>query len=321
MEKNREGKNKMVFGVFNGCLTDLNLIDFSRLNLRFVNGHGSDVKNQFNEKFENIDEILERLTEISIIIGGYAKHMQLLIPIDFSKPTLDNDIKLVEEILKIFFPSDLTLNFIERFTIIENKASFKSATQYEFKQTGHGHENYLKINPNEFKNANRFIDLFFQNYLNIGYFKNVATAYLSSFHQNFKTMEFISLCISLESIIEGKQELNYRIKRNVAILIGQDKQTSKLIFKNIGKIYDLRSSIVHSSKYDESALEQYLPYLRDIVSVLLIEIIFQNISDLATLNNILTENGFGDKQSLSKNYVGFKFYNKSHINIFNTNLK
>ena len=168
MENDIKEKSKMVFGVFNGCLTDLSLIDFSRLNLRFVNGQGNDVKNLFNEKCEDIDRILKRLNEISILIGGYAKHMQLLIPIDFSKPTFENDIKLVEEILKIFFPSDLALNFIERFSIKENKASFNSSVQYQFKQSGYGHKNYLKINPNEFKNVNRFIDLFFKNYLNIG---------------------------------------------------------------------------------------------------------------------------------------------------------
>lgn len=321
MVSDTEEKKILIFGVFNGCLSDLNLLDFSNLNLRFINGHGEDAKKLFTEKFEDSSEILKRLIELSIRIGGYAKHMQLLIPIDFSKPVLEDDIMLVEEILKIIFPSDLSLNFVDRFVIKDNKASFGSSVQYQFKQSGHAHQNYLIVNTNEFTNVNRFIELFFQNYTNMGYLKNVWEAYLSSFHQTFKKMEYISLCISLESIIEGKQELNYRIKRNVAILIGQDKKTSNLIFKNIGKIYELRSSIVHSSKYSNSTIEEYLPYLRDIVSVLLIELIFQNINDLVRLNSLLTESGFGDKQNLSENYVGFKFHNKSYRNIFNTILK
>lgn len=318
MEKNTEEIELFTFGIFNGCSCDLDLLDFSKLNLRFINE--KDVLNLIKENFKDIEEVLKRINEISMIIA-HSKYVQFLVPKDFSKPAFEKDIMFVEDLLKILFPSDFTLNFLEQFIVKKNSPSFVSSIQYNFKQSGLGHQNYLNANTNDFKNANKFIDIFFRNYLNISYFKNIWSSYLSSFHQNFMTMEYISLCISLESIIDAKQELNYRIKRNVAILIGKDKQTSNLIFTNIGKIYNLRSSIVHSSEYKNSTLEEYLPYLRDVVSILLIELIFQNISNLNSLNNALTENGFGDKKNLSENYVGFEFYNKCHINIFNTILK
>lgn len=310
----------LILAAFNGSLSELEYLDFSMLNLKFVNGYSDETKKIFTTKFINAEEILDRLKEISIIIGGYSKHMQLLIPVDFSKPVFEKDIILVEEILKIIFPCDIAMNFLDRFIITENKVSFYSGSEYSFKQSGFAHENYLKVNDTDLKNANRFIKIFLKNYSNIKYFKNAWVAYISSFHQDFKTMEYISLCIALESIVDGKSELNYRIKRNIAILIGQDKDTSNLIFKNIGKIYDLRSSIVHSSNYKNSDLEEYLPYLRDIVSVLLIELIFQNIVELTALNSILTQSGFGEKERLTENYMGFKFTNKSYSNIYSKSL-
>lgn len=309
-------------GVFNGCITDLDLIDFSRLNLRLINGNAENVKNIIETNFKDSKDIKDRFSKIRNIIGGHFDKMQVILPIDFSKPVYESDIYLADNILKILFPySDVSLHFYEVFIVKNGKASFNSSRQFEFKQSGYADENYLKTNSNEFVNINAFIKLFLENFTKIQYYKDVLEPYLGSFYQNFKMMEYISLCISLESIIEGNQELNYRIKRNLAILIGRDIERSNIIFKNVGKVYELRSKIVHSSKYSNDSLEEYLPYLRNLVSLLLIELILQNINNLSSLNKILTETGFGSKKNISESYIDLDVNSKTYYNVVNTILK
>ena len=43
----------------------------------------------------------------------------------------------------------------------------------------------------------------------------------------------------------NKGELNYRISRNAAVLLGKDKHDSKRIYKELKCLYAIRSSIVH----------------------------------------------------------------------------
>lgn len=121
-------------------------------------------------------------------------------------------------------------------------------------------------------------------------------------------MEYLNLCISLESIIDGKTELVYRIKRNVAIICGIDELHCQTIFKNITKIYDLRSTIVHGEEYEYKKIFEYSPYLRCLISQLIIELISLNINvNKGELGNRLTRIGFGDKDKLSNNYKLFHF--------------
>lgn len=67
----------------------------------------------------------------------------------------------------------------------------------------------------------------------------------------------LNLMISLEALLNpsGGGELRYRISRNVAILIGKDKQESKDIYKYMKDMYVKRSNLVHSGKVSSKSTE------------------------------------------------------------------
>jgi len=67
----------------------------------------------------------------------------------------------------------------------------------------------------------------------------------------------LNLMISLEALFNpsGGGELRYRISRNVAVLIGNDKDESKHIYKYIKNIYMKRSNLVHTGKVSSRSTE------------------------------------------------------------------
>lgn len=94
-------------------------------------------------------------------------------------------------------------------------------------------------------------------------FKNYERSYES---QN-QVLAFLSLMISLEILYNlGGGEIGYRIARNCAVLLGNSKNESDAIFKDIRKIYKIRSKIVHSgdiSKCDEELVKIVRHYIRE----------------------------------------------------------
>ena len=115
-----------------------------------------------------------------------------------------------------------------------------------------------------------------------------------SYQTNNINLSFLSLIISLETLFNpSEQELRYRISRNTAVLLGKDKDDSKLILSDIKKLYDKRSKIVHTGKpnaVNENDLLKLRYYVRE--SVKKINIINKNKDELLDILNIC---GFGVK--------------------------
>ncbi|MDY6966726.1 MAG: HEPN domain-containing protein [Halobacteriota archaeon] len=107
-------------------------------------------------------------------------------------------------------------------------------------------------------------------------------------------LSFLSLMISLETLLNpGDHELRYRISRNTAVLLGEDKGDSESIFSELKDLYDKRSNLVHSGKTDIVKNEDLLKlrhYVRE--SIKEISKIGENKNDLIdTLNSC----GFGER--------------------------
>jgi hypothetical protein len=69
-------------------------------------------------------------------------------------------------------------------------------------------------------------------------------------------LAFLVLMICLETIFNSsKQELRYRISRNIAVLLGTDRLHSEIIFKEIRNFYDKRSKLVHTGNSDDITYE------------------------------------------------------------------
>ena len=74
-----------------------------------------------------------------------------------------------------------------------------------------------------------------------------------------RALSFLTLMISLETLLNpGRNELRYRISRNAAVLLGNDKEEYKKIYKDVKALYDKRSIITHTGKSNSFKKEDLL---------------------------------------------------------------
>ncbi|WP_018757195.1 HEPN domain-containing protein [Paenibacillus terrigena] len=99
-----------------------------------------------------------------------------------------------------------------------------------------------------------------------------------------------------------KDELKFRIARNATIFLGTNEEESTLLFDEIKKLYDIRSSLVHTgkfnlSKYRYSNKEEVIYRLKKIVSTSILkyknEIVDNNVTKTEFFDQ-LNKSGFGD---------------------------
>ena len=104
---------------------------------------------------------------------------------------------------------------------------------------------------------------------------------------------FLSLMISLETLfIPGRQKLRYSVSRNTAVLLGKDKEDSKMIFREIKELYDKRSKVAHTGK--NSINEEDLLKLRNYARVS-IKAIYKTGKCKEELLGILNSSEFGER--------------------------
>jgi Apea-like HEPN len=313
------------FFVLIGSLSDLSKIDFSLLNIQCLDITSEKIK-QFCKDATHPDwtnrteDILEEINKEVLD----RERLYVLLPIDLSKEYKEDDFFLCLNVLLLLFPSDLAIKNIIDFQVFDDKfLNWTSCESYNFYPTGYDDhfENYLFYHEDNLEEINSFVSLFVERINSIKYLKTVLNAYISSFHERNPIMGYLSLCISTESINNAPTELNYRIGRNISILIGDSKSRAETIFDNLKLIYDMRSRIVHGGKYDIEKVIEYLPYLRSVVSRMIIEIVLLNIQDIDELNRKLTFAGFGDKNSFSTEYRKMTLNITSYVDAFRKKLR
>lgn len=107
-------------------------------------------------------------------------------------------------------------------------------------------------------------------------------------------LQFLSLMNAMEVLFHpsGEGELTYRISRNVAVLLGRNKEESKQIQDKIKHLYNIRSRIVHSGRLnvDFSNLRKLRCFTRE--SLKEINNIGKNKEEL---HNLLNSSGFGER--------------------------
>jgi len=115
-----------------------------------------------------------------------------------------------------------------------------------------------------------------------------------SYEIDNENLSFVTLMISLETLLnKSAHELRYRISRNAAVLLGEDREDSKKIFTEIRKLYDIRSEIVHSGKSKTFTRENLLTlrhYVRDSIKN-----IYSMGKSKDRILNLLNSHGFGEK--------------------------
>lgn len=295
--------------IFQGARADLALLDFSIKNLRFLELSSPEMQGILKspEIPGLLQDTLKDLCLITYDSEGFPVDdlLFILLPIDSSKEVHWKDRWECLHILQLMFPSDFHISDEIDFHTMRPEDRISSFTHRP--QMRDDISDPLTFDLEYLAQINSFIKLFYERFPSIKYIHPAFSAYANSFSQADVTLRYLSLCICLESVVSGRGELTYRLRRNTAILVGQDEEHANLIYDNVNKLYALRSSIVHSGKYETMQVWAFMPYLRNLASLLLREIILHNIPDLDKLNTIITKLGFGDKEKISTAYSPMDF--------------
>jgi hypothetical protein len=222
----------------------------------------------------------------------------------------------IHNFLILMFPSTLSIEYILDYQIVQSDIRYLSS--YHIDRKNYDKDEFLTFDDSNIDNINKYIERYYETYLNVNYVKFSIQHYLNAFDSNYVHFSFVAFCISLESITNGTSELLYRIARNIAIICGKDIKTSNIVFKNIKKIYTLRSKIVHGSDFSDEIVFDYMTYLQSICSKTLIELISHNVNNIDDLNNKITELGFGDRNKISENWNEIKINEKIDNIIYKT---
>ena len=154
--------------------------------------------------------------------------------------------------------------------------------------------NIFSIGKDETKNVEEFI----QNInfpFNRPYLQLAFDNFELSYNVNNQMLSFISLMISIEALFHpsSQGELRQTISRNVAVLLGKDKEEASIIYKNMKQLYTKRSKIVHTGQSKDIDGDDLLllgHYVRESIK----EIMIINEDKDKYLLPLLNKIGFGD---------------------------
>jgi len=292
--------------ILSGSIVDLSDLDFSCVNIKCYNVASNEfllLSKEFKPKNGNEYSLFDCITRGAEQISDELKYIHILLPKDFTKPVLSDSYSKCIELFKIMFLADLECEAIAEFDL-SNDENLEWLVTYFYKER-HCTPNYDKFfiypyNSNKDK-VNEFIALYFKRAEGLKYVKIAVEAFLASFNKIPLSMSFISLCIAMETIIDGKTEITYKIKRTVGLLCADSLTDAKTIFSNVGEIYALRSTIVHGGIYKVSQIIDYLPYTLNLVSSMIVKLIYLNEPNASTLQEKLTFAGFSDINNVFQN--------------------
>jgi len=217
------------------------------------------------------------------------------------------DLLNVWKLLLIIFPSDLIIEYIIYYDEADNGfISSSTMSVWPKRITGEYPGELLLTTEEDVPEINEFAKLYFER-LNLENYIGISIEnYITSFSASHLHYQYLELCIALECIINGNQELTYRLRRTVAILCGKDDGNCRIIYDNLNKLYALRSKIIHGEEYSISKVQEYLQPLQAIVSRTIIELIIHNTPNIKELNESITGIGFGDRIKISEDWNSYK---------------
>lgn len=230
--------------ILGNSISDLSKLQFREF--KIINIQSEEFRSFCKSTFTREEEFLER-----IIDDFQYDHVQRYAIIKKTKEKFGpRKIDDIYNFLLILFPSTLTVEYILDYNFDSGNLRYSSSFHNDQKEIGN-REEQLEFDEDEIENINKFIEAYAEIYQSLNYLKSSIIHYINAFDSNRSHLCFIAFCICLESITNGNSEINYRIARNVAVICGKDEESSKIIFKNIKKIYDLRSKIVHGSDFSD----------------------------------------------------------------------
>jgi len=308
------------FASVGGTYVDFSLLDLSPWGIR-----GGLIEDSNTEKFIKSNSLAnqeERNWNLvkgnsQCIEGGVGLHgdweyMNLLWPIDLDNPPKESDFFEAIEAIRLVHPSELYIQNIFDAEYFKGKGicfgSWSTYTSYRWNKYQNPKDHYFSYPEMYLDETNSFLAFFKENYEKRDYIKNSIRYYSDSFRVNSPEMAFICLCICLETIVPGKEQLSFRFRRNLAVLCSESAEKGQRIFQKANQLYGFRSKLVHSgmSSKDFKKFDLFFEYAQIIASRMIIEMLLHDIPKIEDLDKRITELGFGQGSIISKNYKEFK---------------
>ncbi|HLX52313.1 MAG TPA: hypothetical protein VKR58_00130 [Aquella sp.] len=297
-------------------------IDYKKIRVPILTGSYFDLQ-KFNLSFKDIqildiksrafDSYIKKLNPDSILYLNKIKKQTskydkkyAIVKIHPEKNFDYTELVNVWKILLIIFPSDLQIQHVIDYSLVDNHYEFVSLSSWPKNVTEQYPGNPLYTKDTEIAGINEFIKIVFDRLKCDNYIGIAIENYITSFSSSHLHYQYLTLFMALESIVHGPHELTYRLKRSAAILCGEDPFNCEIIFDKINTLYELRSKIIHGENYSVSKVKEYLPYLEAIASRVIIELLIHNIANIKDLNNTITRIGYGDRSKISQNWKAFQ---------------
>jgi len=300
-------------------------IDFAHLDLTPWGIKGGLVESKNTEEFIRTNSMPEEadgnwkhvkdVSQSSDGMGGAGIHgdweyMNLLWPLDFSNPPSEEDYFEAIGAIKVIHPSELYIQNILGAQYFEGKGIYFSgwSTYNHWHKYKEPENHYFLYPEGHIQETNHFLAFYKENSRKRGYIQNAIRYYLDSFSVNSVEMSFICLCICLETIVPGTEQLSYRFRRNLAVLCAETYERGRKIYKNANLLYNYRSKLVHSgmNSKDFDKFELFFEYAQILASRMIIEMLLHDIPRIEDLDKKLTEFGFGQGNGISEGYKKFQ---------------
>jgi hypothetical protein len=302
-------EEKIDIPIFYGTFADLTQIDLSFINGKFVRQKGKlfrqFLKSVLHKNYFDSDllEIMKDY-ENEYLFEGNKAYSYALIPLDTKKALEPKNYHHFHQLILSIFPSDFSIIKTINLEYFEDGYTLRSIYADRFTPTGDGtFDNFMHVSKGEYRYVKKYLEDYFQPSAKLKYLKYILSVYSSALSEQNLIYQYLSLIICLEVIVEGNEQLTYRLKRNVALLCGQNVKSCKIIYSNIDQLYKLRSAIVHGN-IDPSFknFQEYREYLITLVARVIRELIAHNIPTINELNDKITSLGYGQNNLMSSGY-------------------
>ncbi|MEX0981341.1 MAG: hypothetical protein WD577_05455 [Bacteroidales bacterium] len=315
-------ESRIIFATVGGTF-----IDFTHLDLTPWGIQGGLVESKETEDFVRANSMpdmgdsnwnhVKDVSQSSDGMGGAGMHgdweyMNLLWPLDFNNPPSEEDYFEAIGAIKVIHPSELYILNILDAQYFEGKGIYFSGwstyNHYHWHKYKEPRDHYFIDPKNHIQETNDFLAFYKESYKTRDYIRNAISYYLNSFNVNSVEMSFICLCICLETIVPGTDQLSYRFRRNLAVLCAETYERGKKIYKNAKLLYNYRSKLVHSgmNSNDFTKFELFFEYAQILASRMIIEMLLHNIPSIEELDKKLTEFGFGQGNAITEGYKKFQ---------------
>ena len=300
-------------------------VDFQNIDLTPWGIQGGFVENPETEKFirsismkdhdernwKHVKEVTQGV-DGGVGMHGDWEHMNLLWPLDFNNPPSEHDYFEAIEAIRVIHPSEIYIRNILGAQYFEGQgiyfSSWATYSTYHWYKYEESQEHYFIYPEENLKETNEFLAFYKKNYNKRDYIRNAIRYYSDSFRVNSSEMSFICLCICLETVVPGKEQLSYRFKRNLSVLCSDSSERGKKIYSKANQLYGYRSKLVHSgmTSKDFKKFDLFFEYAQILASRMIIEMLLHDIPNIEDLDKKITELGFGQKKEISENYKEFR---------------